>query len=366
MTAFPKFTDEGIADLRSLIGIERKITSYHNSEVCRDNIRRFALGSGDDNPLWLDEEYARGTCWGGIIAPPCFIRTLGIPLPQKLPGVHAQFAGEEFHFDKPVRLGDRITASLSLVDVVEKESSFAKRTFHEIEEVKYLNQDGDQVSRYRRLYIRHERDSSRARRKYEDIQPAMWTPEDLRRFENYCLSEKRQGAVLRRWEDIEIDEEIPLRLRGPLTVSDVLWHYIAEGGIPFSYGMGLSYKMKKKQPAWFIVNSQGAYEAIPSCHWDWDFAKRIGAPGPYDTPSLRSACISFMITDWIGDNGWLKQLSVESRRFMILGDIIYYKGKVVDKYIQEDQYLAKLEIWGENQRGECTTQSQAVVALPSR
>jgi acyl dehydratase len=36
-------------------------------------IRHFADGLGDTNPLWTDEEYAKRTKWGGIIAPPCFL-----------------------------------------------------------------------------------------------------------------------------------------------------------------------------------------------------------------------------------------------------------------------------------------------------
>ena len=363
--SFARITEEGIAELRSLLDVERNIISYQNTEVCKDNIRRFQLGSGDDNPLWLDEIYAQGTCWKGIIAPPCFVRTLGIPLPQKLPGVHSQFAGEEFEFYQPIHLGERITATTRLIDLIEKESRFAMRTFHEIEEANYRNQDNVVVSRCIRTYIRCERDTAHAQGKYRDIEPATWTPGELQKFEELSLQEKRRGAIPRYWEDVKTDEELPPIIRGPLTVTDMVWHFLAEGGVPFSYGIGLCYKMRKRQPAWFIINSQGAYEGIVSCHWDWNFAKRIGVPGPYDTPAMRSSCIAHMISDWMGDDGWLKGFAVQSRRFMIQGDIVWYKGKVVDKYVREGQHLVKLEIWGENQRNEQTTLAHAEVVLPS-
>jgi len=40
-----------------------------------DAIRHFAMGLGDDNPLWHDRDYAASTKWGGLIAPPTFLCT---------------------------------------------------------------------------------------------------------------------------------------------------------------------------------------------------------------------------------------------------------------------------------------------------
>ena len=39
---------------------------------------------GDMNPLWRDEEYAKKTRWGGIIAPPAFYATMGISEKKEL------------------------------------------------------------------------------------------------------------------------------------------------------------------------------------------------------------------------------------------------------------------------------------------
>ena len=38
--------------------------------LSRELIAKFAAGVGEDNPLYFDEEYAKSTIWGGIIAPP--------------------------------------------------------------------------------------------------------------------------------------------------------------------------------------------------------------------------------------------------------------------------------------------------------
>src|SRR3546814_10033754 len=71
-------TDEGIAKLRERIGIQvNKPTPPHNYEVTWDGTRHFAFGYGDDNPLWSDRNYGEKTRWGGLIAPPNFLYTMG-------------------------------------------------------------------------------------------------------------------------------------------------------------------------------------------------------------------------------------------------------------------------------------------------
>ena len=72
--SFPVITDEMVADMRARIGdpmpdhFEPWIT-----EVTRDAIRHYAHGVGDDNPLWCDPDYARGTKFGDVIAPPSIL-----------------------------------------------------------------------------------------------------------------------------------------------------------------------------------------------------------------------------------------------------------------------------------------------------
>ena len=58
-------------ELKSWIG--RKVSYTAPEELGRASIRYFALALGDDNPLYRDEEFARKTRHGGIIAPPTFI-----------------------------------------------------------------------------------------------------------------------------------------------------------------------------------------------------------------------------------------------------------------------------------------------------
>ena len=94
---FPKITEQGLDDLRRRIGV--RITDTLEPwchEATRDNIRHYAHGIGDDNPLWCDPAYAASTHWGGLVAPPSFLFATNRIISGyvgDLPGVHAMWAG---------------------------------------------------------------------------------------------------------------------------------------------------------------------------------------------------------------------------------------------------------------------------------
>src|SRR3546814_160465 len=122
-------TDEGIAKLRERIGIQvNKPTPPHNYEVTWDGTRHFAFGYGDDNPLWCDRNYGEKTRWGGLIAPPNFLYTMGeSDAPPITPEVKAMMKGDplaglgsyqaqmEFEWWRPLRIGDQLKQRFALI-----------------------------------------------------------------------------------------------------------------------------------------------------------------------------------------------------------------------------------------------------------
>ncbi len=69
-----------IEELRGEVGVEWKSRMY---EIEKGMIRQFVQAIDDQNPLWQDEEYARKSQYGGIIAPPHFILTIGFEQAQQ-------------------------------------------------------------------------------------------------------------------------------------------------------------------------------------------------------------------------------------------------------------------------------------------
>lgn len=93
--------------------------------VERSMIRRFAEAIGDQNPLYYDEEFARATRWGGVIAPPTFLCLLLPPLaaPDIDFGTVKLNGGSRMEAFRPVRPGDVITGQAEYADVQGKEGS---------------------------------------------------------------------------------------------------------------------------------------------------------------------------------------------------------------------------------------------------
>jgi acyl dehydratase len=116
-------------------------------EVERGAIRRFAEAIGDPNPLFNDEQKARKTRFGGMIAPPTFCRSLGSPIPEvRLPALGDSFrgldGGSEWEYFEPIRPGDRITVQTRLVDLKESEGRLGPMVFITMETT-YTNQFGE-------------------------------------------------------------------------------------------------------------------------------------------------------------------------------------------------------------------------------
>jgi acyl dehydratase len=110
-------------------------------EIGRGAIRKFAQSIEDSNPLFNDEQDARETRFGGMIAPPTFGRSLGgifLRLPFQLPK-RGLDGGSEWEFFHPIRPGDRITVQTKLADLKESEGKMGVMIFHTYE-VSYTNQ----------------------------------------------------------------------------------------------------------------------------------------------------------------------------------------------------------------------------------
>lgn len=93
-------------------------------EVEKRHIRQFAEAIGDSNPLYVDEEYAAKTMYGGIIAPPTFPIAIGQDsgesLDLKLDQRRMLHGEQEFIYKRPIRPGDKLYCQMKVSDVYER------------------------------------------------------------------------------------------------------------------------------------------------------------------------------------------------------------------------------------------------------
>ena len=140
--------------LKQYIG---KVDPPHLREVEKGAIRRYADAVGDDNPLYNDEEYARKSRYGCIIAPPGFFgwAKKTISSSEGLVGligamIEAGYAGildggMAYDFYLPVRVGDTIVVSPKVADIALKEGKTKMMILRF--EASYTNQNGDLVAK---------------------------------------------------------------------------------------------------------------------------------------------------------------------------------------------------------------------------
>ena len=89
----------------------------------------------------------------------------------------------------------------------------------------------------------------------------------------------------------------------------------------------------------------------------------VGAPGAYDYGPERCSWLSHMITNWIGDDGFLISLKSEIRRHNPEGDVIFIDAEVTNKYRSGDRFLVSFDLLAKNQNGELSATGTAVAEL---
>ncbi len=139
-------------------------------EIEKSMLMKVPWAVDDPNPLWRDEEYARQTSYGGLIASPYFVEFLrfrgmsdyGRPTPRTapprraLPGRPANVVGgEEVEYFLPIRPGDTITISRMTTDVKKRWSESLHRdvVIETLEQV-FSNQHGEVVATHKSTNIK--------------------------------------------------------------------------------------------------------------------------------------------------------------------------------------------------------------------
>jgi len=364
-----RITDEAVAAAKSMIGLHLRPEGPYLQDATADTLRNWCNGIGDLNPLYRDRSYGAATRYGEMIAHPMFPMAFGWLGRTRwgLPGVHGFYAGNDWELFRHVRPGDRITAIERVVGVEEKESKFSGRLVLQYVEACYYNQRSELVARALGTCTRHERKAARDAGKYKEIVQHEYSNEERDRIDQMVLDEPRniRGSAVRYWEEVEVGEELPAIARGPLSLMDTMGFLVGCGR---GHTHGVVLQAAVKHPGHFFRNPEagGGVEYTGIGHHRESVAKEVGVPGTYDYGPQRSSWMCSLVTNWMGDAGVLKRVRTEMRRFNIMGDTTFCKGKVVRKYVKDGIGLVDIQISGENQRGEVTTPGLATVALPSR
>jgi acyl dehydratase len=370
---FPKITERGLDDLRQRIGVKIGDTAEPWCyEATRDNIRHYAHGIGDDNPLWCDPKYAAGTRYGGIIALPSFLFACSRIISGYvggLPGVHAMWSGADWNWHKPVRRNDEISTEASLKDLIEHDTKFAGRAIQQIYHVKFYNQQGDLVADADSWCFRTDRDQAREQgTKYKELKarpPKRYTDEELKEAYKLYAEEEIRGGRPRYWDDVKEGEKLSTMLKGPMTVTGFIAYAQGWGGL-YIRANKLAWKLIDRHPGVGIKNRFGIPDCPERVHWEEEFALKVGAPGAYDYGPERCSWLTHQLTNWMGDDGFLRKATSKIRRHNPAGDMLFIRGTVKRKFVESGRHLVEIEQEAHNQDGELSVLGGGIVELPKR
>jgi len=373
-------TEEALALLRRRIGqpVPYRKAAFEWASV--DPLRNYARGIGDVNPFYRDLEHAEASRWGTLTAHPTFMLYMGMSRERELSpqllatgrgdplrGVHAFYAAEEMQWFSPIRAGDRLEVRQGLAAVDDKTSSMGKRAIHEHHEGVYRNQADELVGLRRYTLIRMERAKARGGKKHAELQvPQRYTEDQMRAIDEDYAREYIRGPEPRYWESVEIgDVSVPL-VRGPYTTTAYICYAEATGPRnDYHRAHSDAYRYRSEHPRAFPLNEHGFPDTIARVHWDKEMATRAGLPETYDFGGERVAWMSNVVTNWMGDDAFLRRLRVEMRAFCYVGDTVWLTARVVDKRVDGDDHAVDLELEAINQRDEQIARGTATVLLPS-
>jgi len=155
-------------EIKKLIGTSGAVQYY---AVEKGAIRRFAEAVDDANPLFQDEEYARKSPYGGIIAPPGFFgwpqkqvrdSPLAVDIPPELEAAFEKAGyplslvldgGMEYEFFLPVRAGDILSAVTTVSNLRERTGEGGSIIVSFLDTV-YHNQAGELVAKQQLMFVR--------------------------------------------------------------------------------------------------------------------------------------------------------------------------------------------------------------------
>jgi len=226
--------DEAIAEMRQHIGVKVPITPWART-ASQEALWHFALGVGDDNPLWWDSAYASRSKVGRMFAPPSFLYVAASDVPNPradlsvsdvewLPGPMGLWVGDRWRWYERIWVDEKITATRELHSVSEREVAFGGRCVVQTELLTFHGDGSRKLAEVYRTVFRVERESTRGSGKHLNIPAPRYSPEQRQAIIDHYAKEglQRRGADPRYWDDVQVGEKVPALVKGPLTLTGMI------------------------------------------------------------------------------------------------------------------------------------------------
>jgi hypothetical protein len=355
-----------------------------------NDIRRWAQGMQNPNPLYFDEEWAASGRWARLVAPQSFAvctdtsHGAGPAIQGVIPGQHMIFGGDEWWFFGPlIEPGDRISHDRMLFDYKVAETKFAGPTMFSRGDTTYIRQTGEVVCKQRSTSVRYLAENARKKGFFAGRKRKEWTEQELEDLEKqkmeYAKSLHDLGHEKRLF--VRAGEKLPTRPIGPHTIASfttewrsylmTVWGATREvpalenstleaGWLP---EMSRDLEAAKVDP----THGDGLYKGPSRGHVQEQYAQLVGMPREYGYGASMGAWIIDYLTNWAGEWGFVRHCNFQYRNPALTHDATFLNGEVAS--LQEDagsgRPLAAVRASMTNQDGEVMATGQAEILLPS-
>jgi acyl dehydratase len=349
-----------------------------NEWVTTDTIRHFADAMGDKNLLWRSHDYARGTRWGGIIAPPTITDTIVQPYAGRMaedPDIlnfDSWFLvpnGSVREMHQVVRPGDRFRVIQTYLGMTELEEPIREncREFDDAARRTIINQREEIVAihdRHMSVVINYALDDDHPY--WPKRQRRRLTDEERDSIQRGYEENSIRGNKTLYWEDVVVGEELKPLIVGPLSVYDIAACYTAVSGHAVAFDLEWE-RIKVNFDFHWLDPEVNAWTCSGICHFiDNKGHAMVWDGGPAVSFYFQIEwLLGRLITDWMGDDGFLKRLDDRFPILPMLGEVLCQKGRVTNKYVDNGEHLVDLEVHCENLDGLLMVPGSATVRLPS-
>jgi len=340
-------TSLDLSGYAALVGKDLPQPEQFNYGVTRDTIRHFAYCIPDSNALYLDEEYAATTRWGGIIAPPGYLYAHGSPAwLGKMPGIRdsngneltgSDNATEAWEFFRPVRPGDTVLSRGVIAGFEPKKSRKLGDAVLVNAEMDFTNQKQEIVARLNSYTFRF--DAKRVAgagtiaQSYPPLAPGQFTrniPTPPALPGTFPTPARRHDAP-RYFEDIGDAEEVPPWELGPLMAFDI-----------------------------------GRFDAVTLGTGFDEIGRTEHVPDAYAPGVMRIQWFGAMLTRWAGPNAFVTKIAQRNEEWVLVGFKVICSARVTRKSVVDGRRLVDLDIACHSELGFRTNSGTAQVEFQSR
>lgn len=374
------FAEAEIARLQEKVGTRVSVSALpYLTEVTTDAVRHWAWATGDRNPLYLDESFARSSRYGGLIGPPAMLYAfsrLAVGYRGGLAGFHSVFGGSHWTWRRPLKLGTKVSTDTKVTGLTELPSRFAGKMLKQTSTTYFFDAEQQEIAQVESWGLRFTRDAQTRRRDAgkDDSAPKektgdgetsrrpSFSKESIDQIAQTYRREVSDLAQTRNWASVEVGQELPEIIRGPYSSSTAVAFEQAWGGT-YVWAHGYWFDLVSRHPGAGIVNEYGFPEPAECVHWDSSVARKVGVRDTYDIGPERIAWIATLLTNWIGTTAFLSELYCEVRSFNFKGNVTHCRGRVASMDRTENADSIRVEVQAIDDEGRVTAQGWGKVIV---